>query len=98
MAKKKLSLASALSGAAKSTNLIETQNVSQPQSVVKPGEAERTSLPPSRQGKKGVTGYFFPEVQRQLKAIAFEEDTTIQKLLNEALNDLFVKKGKSPII
>jgi len=28
---------------------------------------------------------------RQLKTIALEEDATIQKLLNEALNDLFVE-------
>jgi len=32
-----------------------------------------------------------------LKQLALEEDTTVQDLLAEALNDLFEKYGKEPI-
>ncbi len=104
MTKKKVSLASALSGAAKNNpipakqEVIQEQQIRQVHNKIESVPNGKTSLPPSRQGKKGVTGYFVPEVPRQLKAIAFERDTTVQELLNEALNDLFMKKGKSPII
>ncbi len=53
--------------------------------------------PPSRQGKKAVTGFFDPAVSRQLKQIALDYDTTVQALLGEALNDLFEKYHKEPI-
>lgn len=52
---------------------------------------------PSQQGQKMVAGYFDPLVHRQLKMICLEEDTTIQDLLTDALNGLFVKHGKPPI-
>jgi len=57
----------------------------------------RTGLPPSRQGKKALTGYFDSEVLRQLKVMAAVEETTIQTLMTEALNDLFKKHGKPHI-
>lgn len=47
-----------------------------------------------REGKSNVTGYFPPEVKKQLRLLAAEQDTTIQDLLAEALNDLFAKNGK----
>lgn len=52
---------------------------------------------PSRAGTKLVAGHFDPKVARQIRIIAAEEDTTVQALLEEALNLLFVKKGKSHI-
>jgi hypothetical protein len=54
-------------------------------------------LPPSRRGKKIISGYFDPAVSRQLKQLALDRDTTVQALLAEALNELFVKYGGSPI-
>lgn len=51
--------------------------------------------PPSRVGTKLVAGHFDPRIARQLRMIAAEEDTTVQALLEEALNLLFVKKGKA---
>lgn len=59
--------------------------------------AKLTRQPPSRQGKKALTGYFGPEVLKQLKVMAAANDTTIQALLTEALNDLFKKHGKPHI-
>jgi hypothetical protein len=56
-----------------------------------------SKLPPSRQGKKAITGYFDPAVSKQLKRLALEQDKTVQDLLGEGLNELFTKYGQNPI-
>lgn len=48
----------------------------------------------SRQNTVLIGGHFSPNVLRQLKIIAAEEGTTNQALLGEALDLLFLKKGK----
>lgn len=53
---------------------------------------------PGRANKSNVTGYFPPEVKKQLRLLSAEEDKTIQDLLAEALNDLFAKYGKPEIV
>ena len=69
-----------------------------------PPERPSTSRPPpavrqaSRVGKASVTGYFAPEVRRQLRRLAADADTTIQALLGEALNDLFAKYGVPELV
>ena len=55
------------------------------------------AVAPSRTGKKPVTGFFMPEVSRQIKKAALEHDRTMQELLQEALNDLFRKYDLPPI-
>ena len=85
---------------ARKKNLAEAlQKVAQPTEVIVPSVARNFSgnMAPSREGKKAITGFFDPAVSRQLKQIALEEDSNIQALLREALNDLFTKRGKSPI-
>lgn len=65
------------------------------------GDIDRHGDPhyrPGRQGKSNVTGYFPPAVKRQLRILAAEQDTTIQALLGQALNDLFAKFGKPEIV
>ena len=52
---------------------------------------------PGRVGKTAVSGFFPPPVKRQLRLMAAANDTTIQALLAEALNDLFAKHGKPEI-
>ena len=52
---------------------------------------------PGRVGKTAVSGFFPPPVKRQLRLMAAANDTTIQALLTEALNDLFAKHGKPEI-
>jgi hypothetical protein len=52
---------------------------------------------PGRQGTKLIGGHFAPEVSTQLRILAAEEGTTVQSLLGEALDDLFVKKGKGRV-
>jgi len=54
-------------------------------------------VPPSRRGKRHISGYFAPEVLRQVKIIGAEEDKTVNAVLADALNALFLKKGKPPI-
>ena len=56
-----------------------------------------STVPPSRQGKKMISGHFDKDVHRQLKMLALEKDTSIQSLLSEALNALFERNNKPPI-
>lgn len=53
---------------------------------------------PSRNGRRFLGGHFAPNVVRQMKMLAAEEDTTTQALLEEALDLLFIKKGRGKII
>lgn len=61
------------------------------------GTPTRYPVTPSRVGKKMISGYFVPDVTKQLHLLGIERDTSIQALLQEALNDLFRKYGKSAI-
>jgi hypothetical protein len=64
-------------------------------------EARAPSSPrfhrPSREGRRLIAGHFDPKVAKQLKLLAAEEETTVQALLEEALDLLFLKKGKGAI-
>lgn len=53
---------------------------------------------PGRAEMVNVTGYFPPAVKKMLRMIAAEEETTIQELLAEGLNDVFAKRGKPEIV
>jgi hypothetical protein len=68
-----------------------------PRAIEPPKDEGKSKQPPSRQGQRALTGYFGPEVLKQLKVMAAAEETTIQALLTEALNDLFKKYGKPHI-
>ncbi len=64
--------------------------------------SERASAPekfsrPSREGRRLIAGHFDPKVAKQLRLLAAEEETTVQALLEEALDLLFVKKGQGTI-
>lgn len=52
----------------------------------------------SRQGTKPVTAHYPKEVSDRLKILAVEQNTTMQDLIAEALNDLFAKYGKPEIV
>lgn len=84
--KKKPSLSNALQQATE-----RKEEVKVLERVASPG------IPPSRQGKKTIAGHFDPAVSRQLREIALAEDSSVQMLLREALNDLFEKRGRPPI-
>lgn len=85
---RKQSLAEALKE--RPTEVSEPQPASQAPSTA-------TYTAPSRRGTKVVSGHFDPAVSRQLRMIALDEDSSVQELLREALNDLFIKRGKAPI-
>lgn len=63
-----------------------------------PVEAGGKFFRPSRNGQKLIAGHFDPKVAKQLKLLAAEEETTVQALLGEALDLLFLKKGKGKIM
>lgn len=46
---------------------------------------------------KGITIRMSKEVWKELKMLSIEEDKTAQKLLIEAINELFKKYGRPPI-
>lgn len=46
---------------------------------------------------KHIGGYFDPAVARQVKALAVEEDTTVQELVAEALDMLFESRKRPPM-
>lgn len=87
----------------KRTNLADSlKKASEPERVVaqmpeQPQPAAKSEVPPSRVGRKAIAGHFDPAVAKQLRQLALDNDTTVQALLEEALNDLFLKYGKSPI-
>ena len=70
-----------------------SEQAPEPARVARKAKSQR----PSRDGTKLVAGHFDPKVARQLRIIAAEEDTTVQALLEEALDLLFVKNGKAHI-
>ena len=53
--------------------------------------------PPSRKGKKIVSMFVPPEASKQLRMLALKQDSTVQALMVEALNDLFGKHGANRI-
>ena len=52
---------------------------------------------PARRGKKQIGGHYDPEVSRQLKVIAAKEDKTVERVLGDAINEYFEKRGIAPI-
>ena len=52
---------------------------------------------PSRDGRKFIGGHFTPGAAKQLRLLAAEEGATTQLLLEEALELLFIKKGKGKL-
>ena len=47
-----------------------------------------------RNGKKGIAGFFSPELSRAMNVMAAEEGTTVQALMGEALDLLMRARGK----
>lgn len=68
-----------------------------PAEVVHLPAAAKYPVTPSRIGKKQVSAYFGPDTVKQLHLLGIERDATVQALIEEALNDLFRKYGKSAI-
>jgi hypothetical protein len=54
--------------------------------------------PGARAGTRLIAGHFPPTTLRALKHIMAEEEVTLQALLDEAIHDLLVKKGRAKLI
>jgi len=52
---------------------------------------------PSRDNTKHIGGYFDPKVSKQLRSIALDEDSSVQVLLEEAIDMLFQSRKKPTI-
>jgi len=61
--------------------------------------AERAAadLPPSRVGRKVISGYFSPEMSLAMHMCARRAGVSLQALMVEAFNDVLRKHGESPI-
>jgi hypothetical protein len=64
----------------------------------KPAESTpaKSARRPARAGKKGILGYFSPELSRALNIMAIEEETSLQALMGEAFDLLLRNRGKHP--
>ena len=47
----------------------------------------------SRAGKRMVAAYFTPDVHKNLKMLAVQNDTSIQDIVHEAISDYLKTKG-----
>ncbi|RUS93922.1 hypothetical protein DSM106972_095210 [Dulcicalothrix desertica PCC 7102] len=92
---KKPNLAAALNDASKKPNRSQVSKKIEP--LENSDNDANDKIPPSRRGKKAITVHFDPAACKQLKQLAMDEETSIQALMTEALNDLFEKYGKNPI-
>jgi len=83
--------ANALKGSAKEKPEMVTEAAGETASSKSPHERS------ARKGTKHVGGYFPPEVSKQLRQIALDEDTSVQSLLGKALDMLFQSRRKPTI-
>ena len=56
-----------------------------------------TTVAPARRGRTGITTFLAEEAHRQLRQLALDERRSGQKLIIEAINDLFRKYNRLPI-
>ena len=75
----------------------QTDSPSAVQPVAPPERPATQRRKPSREGTVLIGGHFPPAVKQRLRLLAAEENTTSQALLEEALDLLFIKKGKQAI-
>lgn len=53
--------------------------------------------PPSRVGRKAISGYFSPELSLAMHTCARRNGLSLQDLMAEAFDDVLRKYGESPI-
>ena len=75
---------------------IRTERVKPEVASDAPGVAAVPGRTPARIGKKAVGGYYSPQLSQALNMLALEQNTSLQALLGEAIDDLMRKYGKHP--
>lgn len=73
-----------------------------PKDAVEPRETaseiiNSSTPPPSRVGRKAISGYFSPEMSLALHICARRNGISLQALMAEAFDDVLRKYGESPI-
>jgi hypothetical protein len=68
----------------------------QPVEATDPG-GRKYPIAKTREGKRVATVYLEKEALRQLQKLAFDEETTLQALLVEGVNNVFAARGLSRI-
>lgn len=56
-----------------------------------------STVAPSRQGKKAMTGYFSPEMSFAMHMTARKNGMSLQDAMAESFNDWLRKMGESPV-
>ena len=71
-----------------------------PKSVASPITRQkiRQAKPGARAGTRQIAGHFPDSTIKALKFLIAEEDTTLQALLDGAISDLLVKKGRTKFV
>lgn len=59
--------------------------------------AAHPQIPPSRVGRKAISGYFSPELSLAMHTCARRNGLSLQDLMAEAFDDVLRKYGESPI-
>ena len=59
--------------------------------------AQPAPTPPSRIGRKAISGYFAPELSLAMHTCARRHGLSLQDLMAEAFDDVLRKYGESPI-
>lgn len=59
--------------------------------------AAPTQTPPSRVGRKAISGYFSPELSLAMHTCARRNGLSLQDLMAEAFDEVLRKYGESPI-
>ncbi len=94
--KKKNTLQAALNSVSPGTKKGEGRVVKSPKRPV-PKKPATAPKPPSRRDTVQVAAHLSPAYAKQLRILAAEDDTTNQALIQEALDLLFLKKGKQHV-
>jgi hypothetical protein len=76
-------------------NLADKPRESAPSEAVE--VIQPTTTPPSRVGRKAISGYFSPELSLALHHCARRHELSLQALMAEAFNDVLRKYGESPV-
>lgn len=101
-------LQAVLDRAAKAKDVVQPAKAEAPKKAIKAANtivpstekaelSQKKFFRPSRDSRRFIGGHFDPLVGKQLRMLAVEDDTTVQALLEEALDLLFVKKGRQKI-
>ncbi len=67
------------------------QSIDHELSRTKTQEDDGALRPKSRRGKRTIAGHFDPSISWQLRKLALDKNVSVQKMLEEALGDLFEK-------